>query len=219
MRPRHALVRLTAAALLTLAGLPVFPAPPEARREALSGLSHPDVTHRAEAIVWVAKNGSMADADLLHARLRDDSPVVRDFAEQGLWLLWSRSGDPDIDRMMVRGTEAMQSGQHAEAIAIFTGVIRRRPDFAEGWNKRATVLYLAGEYRRSVADCEEVFKRNPRHFGALSGNGQNWLKLDEVDRALGFLRRALEVNPNMLGVALQIKALEAALRERRGRTA
>lgn len=209
---------LLATIVSTLAAGPAFPAPPGSRTEALAELVHADAATRAEAIVWVAEHGSMDDADLLHLRLRDESPIVRGFAEQGLWRLWSRSGDPEIDRLMDRGSEAMQAGRQGEAIPIFTGVIRKRPDFAEGWNKRATALFLAGEYRKSAEDCEEVFKRNPRHFGALSGNGQNWIQLEHLENALRFLRRALEVNPNMAGIELQIKALEALQRTQRGNT-
>ncbi len=164
--------------------------------------------------MWLANRGAPADDDLLHARLRDESAFVRSYAEQGLWLLWSRSGDPAIDRSVARGIDEMQAGRHAEAIATFSGIIERRPDFAEAWNKRATVYYLAGEFRRSLADCDEVLRRNPRHFGALSGAGLVHAQLQEYDRALARLRQALEVNPNMMGVELEIRRVEE-LRKRR----
>ena len=91
------------------------------------------------------------------------------------------------------------------------------PEFAEGWNKRATVYYLAGEYRQSIADCAEVLKRNPRHFGALSGLGLIYMRLERYDEALAWSRKALEVNPNMLGVEFNIKHLERLLAEKRGK--
>jgi tetratricopeptide (TPR) repeat protein len=103
---------------------------------------------------------------------------VRSYAEQALWLLWSRSGDREIDALMARGVEEMQAGRHAGAIAAFSAVISRKPDFAGDWNKRATVYYLAGEHRKSLADCEQVLKRNPRHFGALSGAGMVGVELE-----------------------------------------
>ena len=56
-------------------------------------------------MVWIANRGAMADADLLHERLRDESGLVRSYAEQGLWLLWTRSGDAETDRQMARATE------------------------------------------------------------------------------------------------------------------
>jgi tetratricopeptide (TPR) repeat protein len=139
---------------------------------------------------------------------------VRGFAEQGLWLLWTRSGDSEIDQLMARATEEMNAGRHSQAISILTEVIKRKPEFAEGWNRRATVYYLAGQYERSIADCHEVLKRNPRHFGALSGMGQIHFQLEDWGNALEWYRRALEVNPNMLGVEMNIRLLEEKLRDR-----
>ena len=205
------------AATLTCAAPPAFPAP-QTRDEALADLEHAITERRAEAVVWLANRGSMADQPRLLARLRDESPFVRGFAEQGLWLLWSRSGDAAIDQAMAEGVETMQAGRLPEAIAIFSEVIRRKPDFAEGWNKRATARFLAGDYRRSLADCDQVIKRNPSHFGALSGYGQIYFRLEQYAKALEYWRRALEVNPNQLGVEMNIKQVEQLLKEKRGRS-
>ena len=204
--------------LLTAAAVPAFPEPPRSREAALGALKSLDAATRAEAITWIANYGSMADAALLQQRLRDASPFVRSFAESGLWLLWGRSGDAEIDRLMAHGTEEMQAGRHEQAVADFTAVIQKRPDFAEGWNRRATVLFLAGELRRSIADCNEVLRRNPGHFGALAGLGQIYLVLNEPELALGWFRKALEANPNLLGVEFSIKQLEEALKEKRRRS-
>ena len=170
-----------------------------------------------EAIVWLANHGNMADARLMHERLRDESALVRDYAERALWALWSRSGDAAIDRLMAQGIEQMQAGDHKSAIATFSDVVKRKPDFAEGWNKRATVYYLAGEYDKSLADCDEVLKRNPGHFGALSGMGQIYTRLERYDQALAAFRKALDVNPNMLGVEINIKSIEMRQKEKRGK--
>jgi tetratricopeptide (TPR) repeat protein len=210
--------RLVLAILITAATTAVFPAPPAGRTEALAWLEDAQTERRAEAVTWMANHGDMKDAPLLHKRLLDESPFVRGFAEQGLWLLWSRSGDAAIDRLMAKGVDEMQAGRLREAIAVFSEVIARRPGFAEGWNKRATVYYLAGEHRKSIADCDETIKRNPGHFGALAGYGQIYFALEEYENALRHWRRALEVNPNMLGVEINIKGTEEILRKRRGRT-
>ena len=207
-------LRIILVATLTLIAASAFPEGFKSREEALAALASPQEATRAEAVVWIARHGAAADTAPLYERLRDDSPVVRSYAEQALWLLWSRSGDEAVDRLMERGSDEMQSGRYREAIATFSEVIRRRPAFAEGWNKRATVLYLAGEFRRSLADCDQVLKRNPRHFGALSGAGLNHLNLEQYSQALDWFRRALEVNPNMSAVEAEIRALEKRLRER-----
>lgn len=212
------ILHLAAAIALTLAAASAFPSPPASREQALADLKSPVAERRAEAVGWVASHGSMQDTGLLAKHLRDASALVRDFAEQGLWLLWSRSGDPAIDAIMARGVDEMQAGRHAEAIATFSEVIRRRPDFAEAWNKRATVRFLAGQYRESLADCDEVLRRNPRHFGALSGAGQIQFELGNDAQAIRWWRRALEVNPNLPGVESNIERAEDRLREKREHT-
>jgi len=208
MRLPDSLVMVLLVAALTAAAPAAFPAPPQSRAEALAALKNTDAAARAEAVVWIANRGTMADAPLLHERLRDESAFVRGYAEQGLWLLWTRSGDAAIDAQMARATEAMQAGEYEQAITLLTDVIRKKPEYAEGWNRRATVYYLAGDYRKSIADCNEVLKRNPGHFGALSGLGEIHMQLDDEAKALEWYRRALEVNPNMVGVEMKVRLLE-----------
>lgn len=213
--PDSVLAMVLLLALLTTAASPAFPEPPKSRAEALAALKNADTATRAEAVVWIANRGTMADAPLLHERLRDESALVRNFAEQGLWLLWTRSGDAAIDALMAKATEAMQAGNYPSAITVLSDVIQRKPDFAEGWNRRATVYYLAGDLKKSIADCDQVLKRNPGHFGALSGLGQIYLQLEDEERALRWFRRALEVNPNMLSVEMSVRMLEERLKGRR----
>jgi tetratricopeptide (TPR) repeat protein len=203
---------------LTLWAPPAFPEAPRTRREAVAGLSSPDPALRAEAIAWIAERGAMDDTPLLRRRLRDPSPLVRGIAEEALWRVWSRSGDPALDALMARGAAEMQAGRLAAAIATYSEVIRRKPAFAEGWNRRATAYYLAEEFDKSIADCGEVLKRNPAHFGALSGLGQIYAALERDEEALDWFRRALEVNPNMAGVQAEIRGLERRLEARRRRS-
>jgi tetratricopeptide (TPR) repeat protein len=191
----------------------------QGRNDAVAGLGHPEPGVRAGAIAWIAEHGRMADQPLLLARLRDADEDVRGIAEQGLWRLWSRSGEPAVDRLLESGIEQMQAGRFGEAVATFSEVIRRKPGFAEGWNKRATAHYLAGDFPRSMKDCDEVLKRNPNHFGALSGYGQIHFRLEHYEKAIEFWRRALRVNPNMPGVEINIDGVEQLLKEKRARSA
>jgi tetratricopeptide (TPR) repeat protein len=216
-------MRLTAAAalvaaLITLTAFaqPVFPEI-GTRAEAVAALEHPDARQRAAGILYIARTGHPSDGPLLVKRLSDDNPVVRELAEAGAWQVWSRSGDAETDRLLAEGTRQMSAGQHQAAIATFDRVIRRRPAFAEGWNKRATAYYLAGDLKKSLADCDEVIRRNPQHFGALSGYGQIYLQMEDFDKALDYFRRALAVNPNMSGVEINIRAIEDLLRDKRKR--
>jgi tetratricopeptide (TPR) repeat protein len=206
------------ASALTAVAAPAFPDEPKSRQEALAQLAGADSSARMDAIVWFANHGTMADAGLLEQRLRDEDEGVRAYAERGMWAIWSRSGNPQIDRLMARGVEEMEQGNNKAAIATFSEVVKRKPDFAEGWNKRATVYYLVGDYKRSIADCGQVLKRNPRHFGTLSGLGQIYYRMGDYEKSIEWFRKALEVNPGMAGVELNLKALEAMQRERTGKS-
>jgi tetratricopeptide (TPR) repeat protein len=145
--------------------------------------------------------------------------MVRGFAEQGLWALWMRSGDKAIDALMTKGVDQMRARDFKAAIATFSQVIKRTPAFAEGWNKRATVYYLAGEYRKSIADCDEVVRRNPHHFGAIAGYGQNYFELKQYDKAIRYWKRALEENPTMVTIEMNIDGAQEMLEEQRRRSA
>ena len=160
----------------------------------------------------------MSDADRLVARLGDDDQQVRQLTEAALWRIWSRSGDRAIDALQSRGVGQMEAGHFDEALLTFTEVIRRKPAFAEGWNKRATIYYLLGQYELSMKDCDQVLKRNQNHFGALSGYGQIYISLGDFELAIDYLERALKVNPNLPGAATAIRALEQHMDERRHKT-
>jgi len=193
---------------------PAF-AQPTGRLDALGALTSPQPEERARAVIVLGNEGRMADVPALLERLRDEEPAVRALAEQAVWAVWSRSGDPEVDALFAQGVAEMQSGESSAAIATFTRIIELKPDFAEGWNKRATVYFLVGDYQRSLADCDEVVRRNPNHFGALAGYGQIYLHLEEFDKALEYFRRALAVNPNLDGVRTIVDALEARSRRKR----
>ena len=181
------------------------------REAALQALKDPDAAQRERGVVGLARNGLMTDAPVLVAALRDPDESVRATAEQALWIVWSRSGDAAVDKLFARGLEEMNGGRFDDGIATFTRVIELAPAFAEGWNKRATLYFLVGDYRKSLADCDEVMKRNPAHFGALAGYGQIYLRLDEPEKALEYFKRALAVNPNMGSVEAAVRLLEHSL--------
>jgi len=208
-------VRVAAAVLLLLAA--AAPAAAESARErALADLGRADdVTVRRAAVRELADSGVMADLPALARTLRDPDPVVRGFVESAMWSVWSRSGDTEVDGLFALGVEQMSQRQLEAAVQTFSRIIQRRPDFAEGWNKRATVYFMLGDYRRSLADCDEVMARNAYHWGALSGYGMIYMQLDQPGRALEYLEKALTVNPNLDQVAQTIEMLKALLLQRR----
>ena len=208
----------TALACLLPAASAAAGEPPLTRAQARAALKKADPQERRRGALGLGLAGRMDDAPMLVAALRDTDDTVRVIAEEALWTVWSRSGDARVDDLFKRGVSEMSAEHFGEAIATFTRIIDLKPDFAEGWNKRATAYYLAGEYRRSLADCDEVIKRNPQHFGALSGYGQIYLQLDRPDKALEYFRRALAVNPNMDGVQAMVERLEELEERRRARS-
>src|SRR5262245_22679660 len=111
--------------------------------------------------------------------------------------MWSRSVDAQVNALMREGVDAMQARRFGDAEAAFTRIIERAADFAEGWNKRATVRYLAEDYAGAIADCEETLARKPYHFGALSGQGLCHMALGQHREAAALFRRALDVHPHL----------------------
>jgi tetratricopeptide (TPR) repeat protein len=185
------------------------------RQRALADLQQKDAQTRAGACAVLAERGTPADLPLLMAALYDPDARVRQTAEGAIWQVWGRSGDQATDRVFERGLAQMQSRELPAAVKTFSQVIGMKPDFAEGWNKRATVYFLLGENDLSLKDCAEVLKRNPQHFGVLSGYGQIYVRKGDLERALDYFRRALAINPNMEGVRGSIELIEKVLVERR----
>ena len=209
---------LAALMLALLATVAAGAAAPRGRSQALTALDARDVETRRLGAAELAEHGTMQDVPRLAQALRDPDPFVRAIAERSLWDVWSRSGETEIDALFANGVQEMSEGLGETAVQTFTRIIERRPDFAEGWNKRATVLYMLGEYQKSLADCDEVMKRNPHHFGALSGYGMIYLKLGDPGRALSYFERALAVNPNLTQVEETAQALRRLLIDRRKHT-
>jgi tetratricopeptide (TPR) repeat protein len=166
----------------------------------------------AERLAEVGDDG--AAADLVQA-LRDADPDVRGEAQDALWAIWHRSGDPAIDALLAQGIALMDSRRLPESVEVFSDVIAKAPALAEGWNKRATAYYLMGELDRSLADCEEVVRRNPVHFGALSGFGLIYLQKEDLPRAAEYFEKALAVNPNLAQVEAVLERIREILRQRR----
>jgi tetratricopeptide (TPR) repeat protein len=189
--------------------------PPLTREQALEAIAGGSVEARRQAAAALGDLATMADAPTLLRALRDQDEVVRALTESSLWQVWSRSGDAEIDAVFQFGVEQMTRGDFQAAIETFTTIIRKKPDFAEGWNKRATVYFLAGDYDRSLRDCDEVMRRNPNHWGALAGYGQIYLALGKPELALEYFERALKINPNLRRVEAAVDELKRLIIEKR----
>jgi tetratricopeptide (TPR) repeat protein len=154
--------------------------------------------------------------DGLFARLKTTSSLVEAAGlEQRIWSIWTESEDVSVDQLMRQGTVAMSQGQLGRALERFDRIVDLAPEFAEGWNKRATVLYLMGDYQASVLDIQRTLELEPRHFGALSGLGLIYDAIEEPAAALRSFEAALEIHPHLVGTRQRIEELRRQLSGRR----
>ena len=105
------------------------------------------------------------------------------------------------------GIVAMGARNYPEALRAFNLVIEEAPQFAEGWNKRATVYYLMNNYEQSIRDIRQTLALEPRHFGAVSGLGLIYLELGDGASALEAFQRVLKINPHNAGTRIQVEIL------------
>lgn len=178
------------------------------RRAQLDGGS---VAERTAVLAWLAEHGTPPDTAAVVPRLQDGEGRIRELAETTLWAMWLRSGDTQVDAWMAEGNALLSQGQMDAAIADYTRIIERLPEFAEGYNKRATAFYLRGDFEASLKDIASVIKFNSSHFGALSGAGLCLVKLGRMEEALFYFDRALAVNPNMDGIKAMAEALRSSI--------
>ena len=181
--------------------------------QAIALLQKGTTSERRHAAEVLAQIGDQRATQPLAQALRDNDALVRETAEQALWSVWHRSGKPAVDARLHDGLMAMQRGAFEEAVAIFTEVIEMAPDFAEGYNKRATTYYLMQEYEKSIRDCDKTIALNPVHFGALSGAGLCYLELHNLPQALDSFERAIAVNPNMSQIQRYVEDIKKFLRD------
>jgi tetratricopeptide (TPR) repeat protein len=131
--------------------------------------------------------------------------------EEKIWEIWMQSGDQNVDALMAIGVSALNDADYAQAYRAFDRVVELAPNFAEGWNKRATTLYLLGRYGDSMKDIDKTLALEPRHFGALSGLGLCDAQLDKEKEALDAFEKALAINPNMPGIKQDAADLKKSL--------
>ena len=150
-----------------------------------------------------------AKLDALFAQLQAADEQSAPDIEAEIWIEWSKSGSAAMDLLLERGREAMAAGETEIAIEHFTALIDHAPDFAEGWNARATAYYQTGDFGPSISDIGHVLTLNPRHFGALDGLGAIFEELGRPAQALEVYRASLAIHPHQPGVLEAVDRLEA----------
>ena len=149
--------------------------------------------------------------DELFAELQQ--PDLQDWksVEDKIWQEWSKSGSVAMDLLLSRGRDAMSAGEYDEAISHLTALVDHAPEFAEGWNARATAFFMMDEYGLSVSDIQHVLALNPRHFGAMAGLGMILEEIGNPKEALTVYTKALEVHPHQPQVIEAVERLRAAV--------
>jgi tetratricopeptide (TPR) repeat protein len=127
--------------------------------------------------------------------------------EARIWAIWMQTPSDTAALLMLRAKAAMEAQQTNVAIKLLDSVIKLRPDYVEGWNRRATLYYLQNDYAHSLADIQQVLIREPRHFGALAGLGMIMQDIGDDKRALDAFRKALAINPHLEKVPELVKSL------------
>ncbi|MFT5114975.1 MAG: tetratricopeptide (TPR) repeat protein [Parasphingorhabdus sp.] len=128
-----------------------------------------------------------------------------------IWSIWHNTADVNTDKLMRSGVAFMQSGRLTDALEQFDRVVELSPDFAEGWNKRATVLFYLEQFDASVSDIEKTLNLEPRHFGALSGLGMIYMSYGKYKAALVAFQNAQRINPHLPGITSNIDRISGLL--------
>ncbi len=152
---------------------------------------------------------------VLFQRLHDTTnPQLARLTEFMIWQIWGESGKSDLDRLMKEGEVAMQKKDYSVALEKLSQVIAAQPDFAEGWNRRATLYFLTRDYAASLADIDHVLELEPRHFGAISGLGVVNMALSHDVAARDAFERVLSLYPLNLPAQENLKIVNERLDDR-----
>lgn len=169
-----------------------------------------DMGPDAGADVAVVEEGRQSRLNSLFATLQSTSDeAAAKAAENDIIEIWLDSGSDTIDLLMNWTIEAIERKNFPLALDYLDRMIALQPDYAEAWNKRATVHFLVDDYAKAIADIEQTLAREPRHFGALSGLGTIMRDIGEEDRALTAFRHALEIDPYLDNVKEAVAEIEA----------
>ena len=161
---------------------------------------------------WANQNDTRLDSLFSQLQITGSGQKARTI-EKFIWKIWRESGDESVDQLMVDGVKAMGGGNYEGALIAFNSIVKGAPNFAEGWNKRATLYWLMGDFEKSVEDINRTLALEPRHFGALSGLAMIRESQERPLDALQAFEQALEIYPAMPNAAERIRKLNRQLGE------
>ncbi len=138
--------------------------------------------------------------------------------ENKIWEIWLVHPSDDrrgfrLTELLTQGSRLMNRKQFSKAYEVFTKIIVVEPDWAEAWNKRATVLYLMDQYQSSLNDIKIALTLEPRHFGALSGQALNYIELKQYEKAIKSYKDVQKIYPIMNGAKKMIPELQKLIED------
>ena len=146
--------------------------------------------------------------------LRIDNKSISAKVEKKIWKIWStHPNNKRLTNMLAEGTDLVNNQKLNEAIVKFSDVIKMDPNWAEAWNKRATVFYLIGEYQKSQNDIDKVLDLEKRHFGALAGQGLVNIELQNYEKAIKSYQDAMKIYPTMNSGKIMIKRIRELIKK------
>ena len=154
------------------------------------------------------------ELDRLFNDLKIKNSSISKKIEQRIWDIWStHPTDDKLTLILSEGSKFVREQQLSNAIDVFTKAIKLDPSWAEAWNKRATVLYLLGDYEGSQKDIDKVLELEKRHFGALAGQGLVNIKLENYEKAIESYKKAQEIYPSMKSPEIMIKQIKELIKQ------
>ena len=150
----------------------------------------------------------------LFNELKINNVILTSDIEQKIWKIWSTHPyNQELTKRLEEGSRLVRNQKLSEAINIFTEVIDLDPKWAEAWNKRATALYLLGDYEASQKDIDKVLELENRHFGALAGQGLVNIKLENYEKAIESYKKAKKIYPTMRSPKIMIKQIKELIKQ------
>ena len=161
----------------------------------------------------LSANERDAQLDKLFNELKKNISSSSSSIAQQIWTLWStHPTDQKLTSILDEGSRLVQDQKLYKAIEVFTKAIELDPNWAEAWNKRATVLFMIGEFQKSQDDIDKVLELEDRHFGALAGQGMVNIKLKNYDKAKRSYQKAQEIYPSMKSSKVMIEQIEELIK-------
>ena len=155
-----------------------------------------------------------SELDKLFKKLQSNNSSLSFEVEQKIWKIWSTHPQKkDLTNLLNKGSKFLKNNQLYEAKKIFTKVIEKDPNWPEAWNKRATVLYLLGEFKKSQQDIDKVLELEKRHFGALAGQGLVNIQLKNYEKAINSYKKVQKIYPSMKSPKIMIKEIEMLIKK------